>query len=606
MEVMNQQTEETTHRSAQPPIEALPGLRLQRATLWCAGLFGFTAVVAVALAAKVPNPLFAGIGVFLGWCLLASVTQYLFLRFDLSARRKAETPDATTPPGVPDSLFLKFPWLLSFAGFWQWCLLATAWLAVVYFFHPIIARHDPLSAAAPMLVRSATVIYLAFGCVIFFFANFLQAMQARIKTNLLNPILILARIAGGFCFAASGLSFLFLSFARDYSAWLGWPLLFVAMLLAAEPIFRLSYRFYQPRELRLPPRPVGNSLLLDTLFGQGHDLRAAVLSFEKLSGMKLSEMWMIRFFRETIGVIILGALLLGWLSTCFTAIPAGSRGVKMLLGRYDQTPLQPGLHVTLPWPLEQIEIVETERVRSFSLGFDKDTGYPELWNETHFEGEKNLLAGNGETLLSINVPILYRVKDPVAYLQASTDPEQALVDLAQQKLLVTMESRDSFSIMLEDRSSIASTLSSGLQKEFDQLNFGVELVFVGLQDVHPPVTVAPAYQNVVSAQEEKETLIDKAQAARAVALTDAKAKAATLTIQATANATAQVATAQGATTYYFSLAAEDKTDLLRARLRFDALQDALAKPSKIIIGIPSSTAKQFYLDLRNPGGSPPP
>jgi regulator of protease activity HflC (stomatin/prohibitin superfamily) len=120
------------------------------------------------------------------------------------------------------------------------------------------------------------------------------------------------------------------------------------------------------------------------------------------------------------------------------------------------------------------------------------------------------------------------------------------------------------------------------------------------------VSVAFAYQDVVSAQEFREMLIDKAQAARAGTLPAAKAEAATTIAQADAESTRLILAAEGSTQRFLSVAAEDKDDLLRVRLHFDALQEELAKPAKIIVGISGRTAKEFHLDLRSAGAWPSP
>ena len=91
-------------------------------------------------------------------------------------------------------------------------------------------------------------------------------------------------MAFGFCLAAAGITFLYLSTARDFGAWLGWPLIFLTLILAQEPFVGLGARFYQPRELQdTALRLICNSLLLDASFGQGDDLRDAVRHFESLS-----------------------------------------------------------------------------------------------------------------------------------------------------------------------------------------------------------------------------------------------------------------------------------------------------------------------------------
>jgi membrane protease subunit HflK len=451
-------------------------------------------------------------------------------------------------------------------------------------------------------------VFLAAGCAFYFFGNFANAVTLRIESDVLLPILTLARIASLASFAAAGLIFLFLSTTHDYSTWLGWFLIGFTAFLIAEALVRFAVRFYQPKSLRKPPGPAGSSLLLDAFFGHGHGLGSAVKSFEDLLGVKLREVWIIRYLRHTIELIIIGTVVLGWLSTCFTSVPAGSRAVRVFFGRYQSVPLSPGLHLTWPWPIEQLEIVETETIRQISLGFDKDLSGPVLWNEPHFEGEKNLLVGDGESLLTINVPIFYRIADPVRYLETTTDAEQALLALADRKLIQVAGSRDSFQIMTEQRAEIARQLRESLQQEVDRLGLGLEIVFVGLKDVHPPVDVAPAYQAVVSAQEEKDRTIDLARASRVRVLPEAQAQANRIRVEQEAAYQQRVATARGATARFSAIVQADRENstVFRFRLKLDVIEQVLGKADKTILAVPAQTKQELYLDLRDTHNLPPP
>ncbi len=556
--------------------------RLQGIALGWLAAFGLATLVAIGVASRVSHLLFAAIAAFTSWCLIVSLFEYLFSRFELSVRRTTLTRR------------------------WQGIVLIAAGGLFACFFWKGLGRNGALSLEAAATVRLTAVIYLASGCGIYFFANFARAVQDRLKAAVPGQALILAYLTAGFYLAAAGVILLFLSTARDFGSWLGWPLLCFTFILVLEPLFRLSVGFYKPKNLRGIPGAAGRSLLLDTLRCRGQNFQGGVQTFENIVGLKLSEVWLVQFFRRSLDLIVLGAVLLGWLATSLTAVPVGCRGVKVSAGHYNQTPLLPGLHVALPWPFEQVFTVETERVRQISLGFDKDLGGNVLWNEPHVEGEKNLLVGNGEALLTINVPILYRVKDPVAWALIAADPQQAITDLAERKVLQTMGAQDSFNLMLQDRAANAAAIAKGLQQDLDNLDLGIELIFVGLQDIHPPVSVAFAYQDVVSAQEFREMMIDKAQAARAGILPAAKAEALKAVAQATAASAASILAAEGSTERFLSLAAEEKGGLLRVRLHFDALAEELPKPAKILIGVSDHTAKEFRLDLRNTGALPSP
>jgi regulator of protease activity HflC (stomatin/prohibitin superfamily) len=253
-------------------------------------------------------------------------------------------------------------------------------------------------------------------------------------------------------------------------------------------------------------------LALEIFFRRGSPWDALVHHVETSFGVKVGETWVSAFLRQTTEPVILLGIILVWLSTCLTAVPPQSQGVHVRWGRYLEPALKPGLYVTLPWPAEKIEIIPTERVEQITLGFEKDLGGPILWTEVHYKGEQNLLVGNGEELLTIGVPIYYRIKDPLAYLKTTTDAREALINLAERQLLAVTEARDSFRVMTVERQQLTDALKLSLQQEVDRMHLGLEIVFVGLQNIHPPVDVAPAFQEVVSAEEQKQAYLHEADA----------------------------------------------------------------------------------------------
>ncbi len=52
------------------------------------------------------------------------------------------------------------------------------------------------------------------------------------------------------------------------------------------------------------------------------------------------------------------------------------------------------------------------------------------------------------------------------------------------------------------RSEAAQTLRDRIQTAADARKLGVKILFVGLQDIHPPVKVASDYEKVVGAQQQ--------------------------------------------------------------------------------------------------------
>jgi HflK protein len=571
-------------------------------------LFGLWVVTAVWV------PAFSAVEMLLFWCGIALLAQnralaakkkeILDAEYNAALRKsQAEGGPGQSDPLVPTTR--REDW---YRTFWQWWIYGIGTVLLLITSLPEFSANGPLSATDPGLLRVAIVGFVAIGCLLYFFTNYAATVQQRLGVQLLTSSLALARVTFVGCLLAAIAAFLFQVAHFDANVWVGWLLYALVAILIVEPLLGVALRFYQPKALRTPPRVIGSSILLDLLFGRRASLREGVSSLEDLLGIKVGEVWIFRYVRESFEAILVGSAILGWLSTCLTAVPTGSQGVKVMLGRYEKTPLSAGLHVTWPWPIERIEIVDSARVRDFSLGYDKDLSGPILWDESHFSGEKNLLIGDGETMLSINVPVFYRVSDPVQFLRTATDVDLALRSLAERKLMEIAHVYDAFQIMTDDRALIARKLKDDLQAQVNQLGLGLTILYVGMKDVHPPVDVAPAYQNVVSAEEQKQRMIDEANAYTARTLPAAQGQADRLLQDAQAQSVTRVDQSKGESDRFLLVrnAAQEAPDLFRFRVKMDADEQSLATPVKIILATPSQRATDYYLDLRNTGEIPPP
>ncbi len=456
-------------------------------------------------------------------------------------------------------------------------------------------------------LRFAASVQLVYSIVLSFLAQYARLLHGERSDTFGKPVFQLARIAAVASALAAGLVFLFLSTTWDYSAILGIALVILTAVLIVESAARLGSRYFLPPSLRRTPAPLGGSVVLDLLDGSARGWHALVSELEALLGAKLSDLWILRFLRQAALPALLALALLAWLSTCLTAVPLGSRGVLVTMGRFAAEPLTPGLHVTMPWPLQQIAIVPTESVQEISLGFEQDLSGPLLWTEKHYDGEHNLLIDGGESVLVIDAPVQFRIANPVAYLQASSDPVIALRSLAERELIRLAQGHAGFDIMTQDRAAIATALREALQGDVDRLNLGLEVLFVGLKDVHPPVEVAPAYERVVSAEETEAATIDQAKAYTASQLPDAQAQAQRLVTEADAAATQRVDLATGEATSFSALvqARAESPALFGLRLRYDALSDGLAGPSKYIVGLSGNAKLGSFLNLRALGALAP-
>ncbi|HTS18554.1 MAG TPA: SPFH domain-containing protein [Verrucomicrobiae bacterium] len=592
------------------------------ASQWLLGGFCAATIAAIILAVQLKTGLFWGAVSFLGWGMIVSLIHFLYFRFELVELRdmgasqtpvknvwsevsRDQKPTDATDEGPRIERQSLFHW---FQRRGEIICLVVGVLLLIGPIQAALLTRTLLSVDSASLLRLGSILFLGISFALYFLGRYGSQIELHQGTPKLNAPLHLARLGFWICLIIAACLFAFLYMGHDFGLWLGPVIGLLTSLLVVDAGVRAGMAAFQPRSAGQEVPPLGGGLVLDAFFRRGSPWDALVHHVETSFGVKVGESWVSEFLRGTIEPIILLGIILVWLSTCFTAVPTQSRGVRVRWGRYLAPALEPGLYVTWPWPAEMIEIVPTERVGQIALGFEHDLGGPALWTETHYEGEQNLLVGNGEEMLSISVPIYYRIKDALAYLKTTTDAQQALTSLAYRQLLAVTEARDSFRVMTVERQAISQALKQSLQQEVDHMHLGLEIVFVGLKDIHPPVAVAPAFQDVISAEEEKVADLHNADTYHFQTMAQAGQQANRLRTEADAMFKQRTALAEGESARFLILATADaaNTNLFRLRLRLETLERALDKPQKVVLTGGAATNGQFYLDLRGLGGLPLP
>jgi regulator of protease activity HflC (stomatin/prohibitin superfamily) len=91
-----------------------------------------------------------------------------------------------------------------------------------------------------------------------------------------------------------------------------------------------------------------------------------------------------------------------------------------------------------------------------------------------------------------------------------------LQDLATRAVVHYLAGVDLNDVLSHQRLQAAQTLQDDIQTAAAEKKLGVKIIFVGLQDIHPPTKVAQDYEKVIGASQQ---LIAKTNAATALAIT---------------------------------------------------------------------------------------
>ena len=263
---------------------------------------------------------------------------------------------------------------------------------------------------------------------------------------------------------------------------------------------------------------------------------------------------------------------------------------------------------------------QTHRVQTFTIGVVPKEGEAEettvVWTKSHYKEEFNLPVANKETpalaatadkktappanLVTASVPVQYRIKDIVAWARKHANPDELLERLATREVVRHLVSVDFFEFMSVGRKSAAEALRANIQKAADKDELGVEIIFVGLQDVHPPVTVAEAFEAVIGARQTREAKILTAQGDAAKTTALATAEAQKISDTATAFAVRRVAEA-GAVAAQFEhqiAAFAAAPTVYPQRIYLQTFAKSVAKSRKFILATPNAS-EMIQLNLED-------
>lgn len=275
------------------------------------------------------------------------------------------------------------------------------------------------------------------------------------------------------------------------------------------------------RLLMLKPRPREFPLDIGVLsvFGSRNNILASVLdSAERQLGIDLRSTWALTVVRRSLEPLALGLLLAGWLSTSLTVVGTQDQGLVERLGTpVGGDPLEPGLHIHWPWPIDRVYRIPVKRVQSLTVGHEgQEEGGPEnvLWAKEHAANEYTLVLGNGRDLITVDASVAFRISDARAWRYHSQNPGDALKAIAYRAVMRNTVNRTLTDALSENVAALTSRMRAMVQQDADALGLGVHVEAFTVGGMHPPVAVAAAYQAVVSAELGKTTAIVNAQAYR--------------------------------------------------------------------------------------------
>jgi membrane protease subunit HflK len=200
-------------------------------------------------------------------------------------------------------------------------------------------------------------------------------------------------------------------------------------------------------------------------------------------------------------------LLLGLWTSYFT-IPAEAEGIVLRFGKYiDKVP--PGLHFKLPFGIDRVIEVPTQRQLKLEFGFATPgyTSPDQVGGEP--AKERSMVTGDLNAAL-VEWIVQYRITEPENYLFAVRGPGRTLRDLSESVMRAVVGDRTVDEIITIGRQEIEDTVLVRLRELAKLYRLGVSINQVQLKNVNPPEPVQPSFNEVNRAQQDRENSINLA------------------------------------------------------------------------------------------------
>lgn len=243
--------------------------------------------------------------------------------------------------------------------------------------------------------------------------------------------------------------------------------------------------------------------------------------------------------KTIIGLVV--AVFMIYLLTGIYIVNPGEQAVIKRFGNVQMGTSQEGIHYRLPFPIDEVQIVNVEEVRRADIGMS----LPDHMHENDLPQEIQLLTGD-ENIISTEAIVHYKIKDAAKFLYNVNQNDEKLVrESVEAALIQAMANMAVDDILSTEKEQIQNNVMSIAQETLERYDAGIQITAFNIQSVKPPQEVSAAFLDVTAAKEDKETRINDAKGYYNSLIPEARGKASTLISEAEGYKTEAVNQAQG-------------------------------------------------------------
>jgi modulator of FtsH protease HflK len=194
-------------------------------------------------------------------------------------------------------------------------------------------------------------------------------------------------------------------------------------------------------------------------------------------------------------MVLGGASVVLFLAGGVHIVPTSHQAIVERFGVPVDAPAPAGLLLRLPPPIERVLLVDVGTIREGAVVDVRST----------------LLCGD-QSMVSIEASVQWHVADAEAFANGFAAPDAALTELARAALVEALAHRAVDEVLTTGRAALEAEVASGARQAARSAGLGIEIEAVHVSVAAVPPNVSDAFLDVISAEEEKRTSVNLAQA----------------------------------------------------------------------------------------------
>ncbi len=296
---------------------------------------------------------------------------------------------------------------------------------------------------------------------------------------------------------------------------------------------------------------------------------------------------------------ILAAVVLLWLASSVYIVPADQQAVETRLGRVVAPRVMPGIHLSMPWPIDRVYKLKVQQLQRLVIGGEVSDG---VLGRTQPQASQ-FITGD-QNIIHMRVAVQYWVGVPADYLFQAADVARTVGAAVESALAGRISSRTVDAVLTTEKAAIQEEVRASAQRVLNDYRTGIILSTVNLETVTPPPEAAEAFRDVASARADSSRIVNQAMGYANDVIPKARGEAQQMLEVAQAYKLKKVNEAQGDAARFTQVAAEYSraADVNGRRIYVETMEQVLPRIRKLIVD------KNGNLDLTiiRKGESPPP